>query len=554
MSTSKESVSWLDMPRKGQLGILFMLRFAEPCVRSSASTYLYFQLKNLDPSLSSGQIVSQSATVSAAYIIGQCLSSLWISELADSPKVGRKGVLLLGTAASVISSSLLGFTRHFYQLVLLWGLEGVFNGNVATARTVITEIVGDAKFLSRAFVMTTMATTLSTLLSPIMGGQLADLASTHPEKFGNNAFLKKYPYATPAFVNASMLFVTFMAIFFFLEETHSQKRGGPDIGLAISRKVLSCFYRQKKHNASHPSLDDENSTEMETVPFIIGDDTEADDADAEHRSSSGDESDDGKQGKQGSRSLPPTPEKKKAPPVLPLRRIWTRNFILMLMVSAIHDSHIGAYTVLWTNFLSDPPATGVKDSLPFRFSGGPGMTPSEIGFTLSIVGACGLPIQFFVYPKVIHKMGALKAWRVFMRGFPIIYSAAPFIAVVSKLTKSATTEHGQPPAVWTLITLIQITLIFCAVFVTPTTLMLIRLVCPHPSALARTNSISYVASGVGRAVGSSLGALVYSYGTSHSFTGLAFWSAAAVGVCVCFMAMACKQGDGHEIWLEGDEE
>lgn len=79
-------------------------------------------------------------------------------------------------------------------------------------------------------------------------------------------------------------------------------------------------------------------------------------------------------------------------------------------------------------------------------------------------------------------------------------------------------------------------------------------VCPHPSALARTHSISYVASGVGRAVGSSLGALVYSYGTSHSFTGLAFWSAAAVAVCVCCLAMACKQGDGHEIWLDGDEE
>ncbi|KAH8743292.1 major facilitator superfamily domain-containing protein [Diaporthe sp. PMI_573] len=548
MASSQESVSWLDMPRKGQLGILFMLRFAEPCVRSSASTYLYFQLKNLDPSLSSGQIVSQSATVSTAYIIGQCLSSLWISKLADSPRYGRKGVLLLGTAASVISSSLLGFTTHFYQLVLLWGLEGVFNGNVATARTVITEIVGDAKFLSRAFVMVTMATTLSTLLSPLMGGQLADLASQYPEKFGNNWFLKKYPYATPAFVNASMLFITFLAIFFFLEETHPQKKGGRDLGLAISRKVLSCFYSQKNQNASYPPSDDDNSTEMEAVPFM-----KPDDADVEDLNSS-DEEDHENHGKKRSRSLTPIPEKSKAPPVLPLRRIWTRNFVLMLIVTAIHDSHIGAYTVLWTNFLSDPPAKGLHDRLPFRFSGGPGMTPAEIGFTLSIVGVCGLPIQFFVYPKVIHKLGALKTWQLFMRGFPIIYSAAPFVAVVSRLTKSATSEHGQPPAVWVLITLIQVVLIFCAVFVTPTALMLTRLVCPHPSALARTNSISYVGSGLGRALGSSLGALVYSYGTSHSFTGLAFWSAAAVGVCTCCMAMACKQGDGHEIWLDGDEE
>lgn len=200
-----------------------------------------------------------------------------------------------------------------------------------------------------------------------------------------------------------------------------------------------------------------------------------DDADLEDLNSSDEESDPGEQGKKRSSSLTPTPEKSKAPPVLPLRRIWTRNFVLMLVVTAIHDSHIGAYTVLWTNFLSDPPAKGIHDHLPFRFSGGPGMTPAEIGFTLSIVGVCGLPIQFFVYPKVIHKLGALKTWQLFMRGFPIIYSAAPFVAVVSKLTKSATTQHGQPPAVWVLITLIQVVLIFCAVFVTPTALMLTRL-------------------------------------------------------------------------------
>jgi hypothetical protein len=51
-----------------------------------------------------------------------------------------------------------------------------------------------------------------------MGGQLADLASRYPEKFGQNWFLTRFPYETPALVNASMLFITFLAIFFFLEE------------------------------------------------------------------------------------------------------------------------------------------------------------------------------------------------------------------------------------------------------------------------------------------------------------------------------------------------
>lgn len=252
-------------------------------------------------------------------------------------------------------------------------------------------------------------------------------------------------------------------------KTHPQKKFGPDLGLAISRKVLSCFY-SRNHGPSYSPLDDENSTELEAVPFM-----KADDADAEDPNNSDERCDDGKEAKDESRLLSPIPDKSKARPILPFRRIWTQRFVLMLMVSAIHDTHIGAYTILWVNFLSDPPANGIHDSLPFRFSGGPGMTPSEIGLTLSIVGVCGLPIQFFVYPKVIHKLGALRAWRLFMRGLPIIYSVAPFVAVVSKLTKSATSEYGQPPAVWMLIAGIQVMLIFCAAFVTPTALMLVRL-------------------------------------------------------------------------------
>jgi hypothetical protein len=80
---------------------------------------------------------------------------------------------------------------------------------------------------------------------------------------------------------------------------------------------------------------------MEAVPFM-----KADDTDAEDPNNSDDEGEDWKEGKKGSRSLTPVPDKSKAPPILPLRRIWTQKFVLMLMVSAIHDCHIGAYTIL----------------------------------------------------------------------------------------------------------------------------------------------------------------------------------------------------------------
>jgi MFS family permease len=101
-------------------------------------------------------------------MIGQCITSLPLSKLADSPKGGRKLVLLLGTSASrkfpkrdflpypnlgtdpitcylVLSCSSIGFIRHFYQGVIIWFLEGLFNGNVATCRTAVTEVVKEKK-------------------------------------------------------------------------------------------------------------------------------------------------------------------------------------------------------------------------------------------------------------------------------------------------------------------------------------------------------------------------------------------------------------------------
>ncbi|OHW94715.1 major facilitator superfamily transporter [Colletotrichum incanum] len=556
MASVDEKVGWKSMPRKDQLAILFLLRFAEPAVRYSSSTYLYYQLESLNPSLSSGQIVRQSAAIQSAYIVGQCFSSILLSKLADSPRGGRKMVLLLGTGASLLSCSSFGFIRHFYQGVILWGLEGVFNGNVATCRTVVTEVVQEKKFLSRAFVGFTMATNLAILLSPMMGGQLADLAGRYPERFGNSGFLKTYPYAPPALANTGILLLAFVVMFFFLEETSPHVRYHSEPSPPISMRLLSWFSRQRQSPSYTPLERDDVSSGIEAMPLIQ---TGGGDSNPSRSSSSRDDGDDDEDDKNShqtaiSDALSNAEQKRKIPSMLPLRRIWTRNLLFMLIASSVHDGHLAAYTSLWVNFLSDPVVRHASgDSLPFRFSGGVGMAPSDIGWTLSVIGVLGLPMQFLVYPRVSQRLGALRTWRLFMRGFPIIYTVAPYIAVIGRLTPSVP-DGKHSIAVWALAICVQLAMIGCAVFVTPSQLMLIRLASPHPSALARTHSIAFVTSGAGRALGSALSALVYSYGTSHSFTGLAFWLSAVVSVCVCCMSLACREGNGHEVWLSGDEE
>ncbi|KAJ0108373.1 major facilitator superfamily transporter [Diaporthe amygdali] len=399
MAAHEEKASWRTMPRKDQLAILFLLRFVEPSVKYSVTTYLYYQLKSLDPSLSSGEVIRQSATMQTAYIIGQCLSSLVLGKIADSPRGGRKFVLLLGTAAS--------------------------------------------------------------------SGQLADLPSRFPGRFGNVWLLKNYPYAPPALANGAILLFAFLAVFFFLEETSPQLKDRNDFGLGISRK-LKTWISRLRHGPSYSRLQDEGShtsTEMEAVGLMAPGTPESDLA--RRSESEYDEERDGAE--QEEKNVAIAQQKTKTPAVLPLRRIMTKNLCLMLLTAAIQEGHTAAYTSLWPSFLSDPVvANPYTDALPFRFSGGAGLAPSDIAITLSVVGAMALPVQFLIYPRISQRLGTMRTWRLFMRGFPLVYILVPYVAVMAR----ALGNHS--PATWTFIILVQVLLMVCASFLTPSQLILIR--------------------------------------------------------------------------------
>jgi len=47
---------------------------------------------------------------------------------------------------------------------------------------------------------------------------------------------------------------------------------------------------------------------------------------------------------------------------------------------------------------------------------------------------------------------------------------------------------------------------------------------------------------------------VYGFGLSNGVVGLVFWALASDAICACLASLLVKEGDGHEIWLEGDEQ
>lgn len=57
-----------------------------------------------------------------------------------------------------------------------------------------------------------------------------------------------------------------------------------------------------------------------------------------------------------------------------------------------------------------------------------------------------------------------------------------------------------------------------------------------------------------RTLGPIFVAWLYGKGLSGGFVGLAWWCMAGMAVLGAVAARWVKEGDGHEIWLEGEEE
>ncbi|KAF6823440.1 major facilitator superfamily transporter [Colletotrichum musicola] len=548
------------MPRKDQLLILFLVRFSEPVVKASIATYLYYQLKSLDASLSSAEVIRQSAFLQTAFIISQCISSLFLGKLSDSRRGGRKLVLLIGMTGSFVSCVLFGFIRHYYQAVILYTLEGAFNGNVATVRTMLSEVAREKRtldsFQARAIVLMPIAFNVAVLVSPVMAGQLADLRGRYPDWFSDSRFLERYPYAPPALANGVILLTASLTVFLFLEEgadvidfgkTSKIVERRHDTGIALGRKIKMFFCSCNTRGARYQALDPNGSppmSEVEELPLMVEDET---DPESPAQTPKGTEA--------------PQPARKRTA-ILPLKRILTKNLCLVLMAAAVQDGHIAVYNALWPNFLSDPVVDDAhatspeqRRRLPFRFSGGAGMAPSDIAWSLALLGLLGLPTQLLAYPRVAQRLGALRTLRLFARFWPLVYAVVPYIAVVPSTAPPPAGKRGA--AVWALIVVSQALMVGCSTFTAPSQLVLINLGCsasPHPSALARTNSLSFLVTAVVRAVASATSAWVYSWGSSHALTGLAWWLAGVASAVGFGLSLMCKEGNGHEIWLSGDEE
>ena len=555
----EKKIGYMNLPNKGQLALLCIARMADPLAATSIQvyftfilhishsdierqTYMFYQLKFFNPAISDQLLSTQAGIIVGAKTAAQvCTGMLW-GRLADSEWGGRKIVLMIGILSSGKlhrSSNILsidraiglacigyGFSKTFVSAVAWQVFGGAMSSNVAITRCVVAELnpekryvlanfaVEEAKhakfpsYRTRALLLLPLFANAGMLIGPLVGGLLSSQ--------NKHGILKSYPYAPPNIFIATVYAVAALGIAFGLKETHEhlQHTEGSHLQRIWNRIVLrkrfdEHLYAPVGSDAPESPLR-ELSASTPTFATLRG----------------------------------PPPRKAS----LPFRRIWTRNVLCTMLAHFIIAGHLGTFTNLWAIFLSTPVGgpNPAHPSSPIHFSGGLGLQPREVGFAMSAVGVLGVTLQLVIYPILNDRFGTIHIWQAALFIFPLVYTLAPFPALIASNSTST-------PLIWTTLLLVLLFFIIGRTGVTPATTLLINDCTPHPSVRGTIHTAGTVIGNLSRSLFPIAAFAIFGQGLKIGIVGLGFWCVAGLAVLACVASRWVVEGsNGKEIVLEGE--
>lgn len=123
-------VTWMSLPRKDQLAILFLGRLVDFLQIASMQAYVFYQLKSFDDSLTDAQISQQAGLLQGCFTGAQVLTAILWGKAADARWCGRKWVLVVGLGGTALSCLGYGFATTFFWAALWRAFGGAVNGTV----------------------------------------------------------------------------------------------------------------------------------------------------------------------------------------------------------------------------------------------------------------------------------------------------------------------------------------------------------------------------------------------------------------------------------------
>ncbi|EGO54638.1 hypothetical protein NEUTE1DRAFT_113111 [Neurospora tetrasperma FGSC 2508] len=181
---------------------------------------------------------------------------------------------------------------------------------------------------------------------------------------------------------------------------------------------------------------------------------------------------------------------------LPFRRIFTRNVSFTLVANFLLAFHVGTFNSLWFVFLTTPVYDPTKAAAP----------PNALAYN------------------------------------PM--SAELFAAAKPKGRHCSLGGHGRSATLQ----------VAGRTFVLPAQTILVNNCTPHPGVLGTVHGIGQSVSSFARTLGPMLCGFSYGLGLNIDIVGASWWGLSAVALLEFLASLSVWEGDGHEIWLEGDNE
>ncbi|KAJ5225307.1 hypothetical protein N7468_006532 [Penicillium chermesinum] len=505
-STPEKPVTWSSLPKKGQLAILTLARLSEPLTQTSLQAYLFYQLRSFDPSLPSATISAQAGVLQASFTAAQFLTAFWWGRLADTEWMGRKRVLLIGLFGTCISCLGFGFSRNFATAAVFRTLNGVLNSNVGVMRTMVSEIIVEKKYQSRAFLLLPMCFNIGVIIGPVLGGSLADPINSFPGIFGPGSWIggengvwwmKHWPFLLPQSLKCCVH-----------SYTHEIARYRQDWGRDVGKRIARSFTRRPQHYHSLTVAGEEG--------LFVDERVEINSAPA---SPTG--------------SPRPLPRPRQRPP---FSQIFTRNVLLTLFAHFLLAAHTSAFNALTFVFLPTPRAPEGSRTDFFHFGGGLGLPSARVGLATAIIGFIGLPLQIFVYPRVQGKLGTLTSFRFFLPFSPLAYILMPFLVVLPRAAA----------IVWPSFSLVVGLQVLSRTFALPAAIILVNNSVTDSSILGTVHGVAQRVSSAARTLGPLLGGWGLGLGLSHNIVGAVWWALAAEALLGYVVLWTIREGKGVE--------
>ncbi|KAF2273265.1 MFS general substrate transporter [Westerdykella ornata] len=384
------------LPTK-QLAILAIIALAEQTALNSINPYLPEMVQTF-PEVRGGQVGMYTGVIASAFALAQFATNYFWGWLSD--RIGRKPVILTGTALTTVAFLAFGFCKTLWQAILVQAFMGLVNGNAGIVSTCLGEIT-DRTNQSRAFTYLPVVYGIGAITGPLVGGVL--VLYENPFKKGEKNPL---PYVLPNLFSAAILVIDLVICIFLLEESHEEARNFPPLGKRVENlfawlwqftsstrpSYLKKLFRTRSHHQHHHHHHHHRRQSDDHLDGIQEEDEE-------------DYSDE-----------PDTPMFPTAPDEqLSSRDILNRDTLLLLATYFIFQLANIAYNSLYPVFAEEPPPTGR------------GLKPKTVGLSLSFAGLITIVFQVSLYGRLRDRIGNKVTYRVSIAAFVVAFAIMPFV-------------------------------------------------------------------------------------------------------------------------------